>query len=72
MHIMKRMKPMMLLIALLVFHSGAWAQEVVDDRYSGSWFDPTHDGEGYVVEVLDDNRATVYWFTYDSEGNERW
>ena len=39
---------------------------------SGSWFDPTHAGEGYNVEVLDDGRVIVYWFSYDTEGKRRW
>ena len=39
---------------------------------SGSWFDPSHAGEGYNVEVLDDGRVIVYWFSYDTEGKRRW
>jgi YVTN family beta-propeller protein len=31
---------------------------------SGTWYDPAHDGEGWFVEVLDESRALVYWFTY--------
>ena len=39
---------------------------------SGSWFDPSHAGEGYNVEVLVDSRVIVYWFSYDPEGKRRW
>ena len=39
---------------------------------SGSWFDPTHDGEGWVLESLGDNRVVMYWFTYDDAGNQAW
>jgi hypothetical protein len=39
---------------------------------SGSWFDPSHDGEGYIIEVLVDNRVVVFWFSYDPQGNRRW
>ncbi len=39
---------------------------------SGSWFDRSHAGEGYNLEVLTDGRAVVYWFSYDPEGNRRW
>lgn len=39
---------------------------------SGSWFDPTHAGEGYNVEVLNDGQVIVYWFSYDPAGNRRW
>jgi len=39
---------------------------------SGSWYDPTHDGEGYVIEVLEDDRVVVFWFSYDPQANRRW
>jgi len=39
---------------------------------SGSWYDPTHSGEGYVLEVLTDQRALVYWFSFDEQGRRRW
>jgi hypothetical protein len=39
---------------------------------SGSWYDPSHSGEGYVLEVLDDGRALVYWFSFDGDGARRW
>ena len=41
-------------------------------RLSGSWFDPSHDGEGYNIEILDDGRALVFWFTYDLDGDLLW
>jgi len=40
--------------------------------FSGSWYDPTHDGEGFVVEILNETTAMVIWFTYDTEGNPAW
>ena len=39
---------------------------------SGSWYDPSHDGEGYNIEVLIDGRVVVYWFSYDPAGQRRW
>lgn len=39
---------------------------------SGSWYDPSHSGEGYVLEILAEHLALVYWFSYDAEGNRRW
>jgi hypothetical protein len=41
-------------------------------RLSGSWYDPAHSGEGYVLEVLADLRALVYWFSFDAQGARRW
>jgi hypothetical protein len=44
---------------------------VPDTRHNGLWFDPTHDGEGFGLEMLADGRAVVYWFTYDRMGRQR-
>lgn len=44
----------------------------VDGGFSGAWFDPAHNGEGFVVQVLEDDRAIVYWFTYTADGDQRW
>lgn len=46
--------------------------EIPEGQLSGSWYDPTHSGEGYVLEILIDRRALVFWFSYDQEGNRRW
>ena len=46
--------------------------EIEEGQLSGSWYDPTHSGEGYVLEVLIDRRVLVYWFSYDTQGNRRW
>lgn len=42
------------------------------ERHSGAWYDPSHEGEGVVLEVLDDGQAVLYWFTYDGQGDQRW
>jgi hypothetical protein len=39
---------------------------------SGFFYDPLHDGEGFVIEVIADDRVAIYWFTYDQQGNQRW
>ncbi|MFU8831355.1 MAG: hypothetical protein ACNA7J_04275 [Wenzhouxiangella sp.] len=41
---------------------------------SGLWFNPERSGEGFVLEVLPDGRAVVYWFTYrpDATGRQVW
>ncbi|MCP4048820.1 MAG: hypothetical protein GY732_22840, partial [Gammaproteobacteria bacterium] len=44
----------------------------IDHRFSGAWFDYTHDGEGFIIEVLDETRAVIYWFTYQNDGSQRW
>ena len=39
---------------------------------SGTFFDPSHDGEGWMMEMLEDGRIVVYWFTYDGFGRQAW
>lgn len=41
-------------------------------QQSGSWFDPTHDGEGYSLQWMNDGRAVLTWFTYDPQGQQFW
>lgn len=40
----------------------------IDNGMSGAWYDSSHDGEGWLIEILDENTALVYWFTYPSLG----
>lgn len=44
----------------------------VEPGHSAHWFNPERSGEGLVLEVLGDEKAVIYWFTYDDEGNQRW
>jgi hypothetical protein len=37
---------------------------------SGSWFDTEREGEGFVVEVLENGVGVVYWFTYQADGSQ--
>ena len=43
-------------------------------QYSGAWYNPERNGEGFVVEALPDDRAVVYWFTHtpDGSGQQAW
>lgn len=43
-----------------------------EGRLSGSWYDPSHSGEGYVLEVMSNQELLIYWFSFDTEGNRRW
>ncbi|TVQ29024.1 MAG: hypothetical protein EA370_15820 [Wenzhouxiangella sp.] len=36
---------------------------------SGAWFNPDQVGEGFIVEVNEDGRGVVYWFTHVPESN---
>jgi hypothetical protein len=45
---------------------------VISPGISGSWFDLSHGGEGFSIEILDDNIPLIYWYTFDGLGNPRW
>jgi N-acetylneuraminic acid mutarotase len=36
------------------------------------WFDPAHNGEGWVAEELPDGRTQFFWYTYDASGEQAW
>lgn len=44
----------------------------IESGYSAMWYDPARDGEGWVLEILPEDRALLYWFTYDEAGDQRW
>jgi len=40
--------------------------------FSGAWFDPGHDGEGWFLQSLGADTAALFWFTYTSGGAQAW
>jgi hypothetical protein len=38
----------------------------------GAIFDPSHNGEGWMLEELPNGQTLVYWFTYDQNGEQAW
>ena len=38
----------------------------------GGIFDPSHNGEGWMLEELANGQTLVYWFTYDASGEQAW
>lgn len=63
--------PCAAILAIALFPALASAA-TIGSGYSGMWYDPARSGEGLQLEILDANRATVYWFTYDNNGAQRW
>jgi hypothetical protein len=39
---------------------------------NGAWYDPSHNGEGWMIELLGPSSALIYWFTYDDQGQQAW
>lgn len=40
--------------------------------FTGNWTDPSPNNQGIQIEVLDNSRAVVIWFTFDQNGNQQW
>ena len=60
-------------VVLMAFLSSVLADEFsVTSGLSAHWFNAERSGEGLVLEILNDEEALLYWFTYDEDGNQRW
>ena len=49
-------------------------QSPMAQRFSGAWYNPDRDGEGFILEILPDEKAVIYWFTHtpDDSGKQAW
>ncbi len=54
--------------ALIDLHVG----EGLSPRIGGTWYDPSQSGQGVTLEVIDDGRVLLYWFTFDEQGAPAW
>jgi hypothetical protein len=52
--------------------SAAQATIPIGRGHGAIWYQPERDGEGWIVEILDQRTATLTWFTYDEAGAQRW
>ena len=48
---------------------------LIDGSFSGTWYDPSRSGEGFLIDVTADAnsseaRAVIAWYTYSSDGSE--
>jgi hypothetical protein len=44
----------------------------INSGHSAHWYNPERNGEGLILEILSEDSALVYWFTYDEDGEQRW
>ena len=44
----------------------------VRPSWSGSWYNPEQSGHGINIEILDEERSIIYWYTYDLQGEPIW
>lgn len=66
---------------VLVFYffglTSAWTQPIPSNTpsvrgwMSGNWFNAGQSGHGLQIEVLNNGRAVLAWYTYDSDGTGR-
>lgn len=60
----------------LLTSTGALADLILaEGGASGQWFNPSRDGEGIFLEIIDTNsgpQVGIAWFTYDKNGNQMW
>jgi hypothetical protein len=40
--------------------------------FTGNWYNPETDGQGFQLQVLPNGEALALWFTYDADGNQVW
>lgn len=72
MSVIVKIKKIFLILILSGYFNSSHAQISVDPGMSGSWYDPSHSGEGFVLQILENGIAVAYWFTYDDVGAQRW
>lgn len=70
MNTMKEILRRVILFTGLICSGTVWSS--MSPNLTGAWYDPAHEGSGFLVEVLADDRAVVYWFTYDETGSQQW
>ena len=48
------------------------AAAAIDPSYSGSWYRPSESGSGFNLEIFGDDRALLFWYTYNDDGQPVW
>jgi hypothetical protein len=67
-----------LVLAMVMTAPSAIAQHVpvnlpsIRADLSGSWYNPAQSGHGLMVEILDNRRVVLAWYTYDAAGAPLW
>lgn len=61
-----------LILVFITFLSPSAGAYDVGPELSGSWYDPAKSGQGFTIQVLDSETALLTWFTFDTNGNQRW
>lgn len=71
-----RLRKIVLAAALgLLLTVGSAQALMITGAFTGIWFDDQAPGQGFIIQVVDlDGTDTVvlYWFTFDTDGNQVW
>jgi hypothetical protein len=63
-------------VSIMLLSSSLYSDVILDTGgVSAQWYNPTRDGEGIFVEIVDSDggqKISVAWFTYDDSGNQMW
>jgi hypothetical protein len=68
------LKSIRALIFLCVFGAAqaSAASFAITPGITGAWFNPDQSGQGFNIEVLANNQIDVFWYVFDSNGNNLW
>lgn len=44
----------------------------IQPAHSGNWYDPAQSGHGIQIEILSEQQALIWWFTFDPSGTPAW
>ena len=55
--------------------AGSASAVTITREFTANWFDPSHSGHGFGIEVIDapvGKTLVAYWFTHDLQGKPMW
>ncbi len=69
---MHRLVRRVVVFGLLLAGTGNAFAQLVHGGFSGLWMPTDRSGEGWSLEIIGPQQALLYWYTYDSNGRQRW
>ncbi|MCB1581768.1 MAG: hypothetical protein KDI92_01810 [Xanthomonadales bacterium] len=71
-----RQKTILMVLMTLCVNSLYGANNlIITKSFTGGWFDPAKNGQGFLLEIIKSNnqkQALTTWFTFDNDGNQFW
>ena len=72
---MKTTKICTFILIALVTTIGQASNLIITKSFTGGWYDPAKNGQGFLMEIINSNsqkKALTTWFTFDTAGNQYW